>query len=778
MGWDRGAWERRTSETSFAGKRSTLKSSSSSDTNKKCLICGNCIEYDVNKPFCPYCGHYYYFNFIQKRSLLKKFKNMGWHSSQEKDSQFISSKFYIPIILENENEIIEYCGNLLITNYHYSPVLYVSNSNERITAMNKFFINLGMEECIYNINEDSDNYLKKLVVKKESKDVKENFNTINSYLNKNFSLKEFNNFSDMRYIPYLNVLEYNCQYIDSEDAEELNTFLKVYWEYLNFLDDFFLDFDKRKNLTIEYVEVYSKELFNLKEKIFWMNESIIRVNSYFKLLDISCSNLSEKIEIIDDLLLLKDNPQLINLNLSTENFINLLKKYQANNDSKIPVIEKVKNLKEKCFYFAENFQVYYNYISYEHLFNEFDSEENIFNQDFLLFNDFRGSNNLFSNSYIIKLNKFNNGLEKIKELLKINDDDVYKSIKMLNEIVDDLFNLIKNQFNVLNNISNDFNESSIEYYYDYFKNELSDYSKLYDIESEFDVFDEIIENNLSDIWTGFFSDVNEIEYKLKIDQEFTKSFNVNLFTNNVIEKFQMLSSNDIEFLTSFKSKINKNKKDYICLYENRIKLLNKINKLSNLDKNNFKECYTILNEINSVLNMSKLNRIIKCLEEIMNQEDYMNVNSEYLEKLNQYNDVYQKYFNTNEFNITFEDLTDKLNRHIIFTELINNNIVTLDSLPKIYDHIDDFLDNVNKFEELSKIMQDGDLTSDKNDLESTQNIIYISHVDDAMRLLDKKFINYFNCVILDDDDFILHENRLQSFLISKNNLYRVWNNRG
>ena len=58
--------------------------------------------------------------------------------------------------------------------------------------------------------------------------------------------------------------------------------------------------------------------------------------------------------------------------------------------------------------------------------------------------------------------------------------------------------------------------------------------------------------------------------------------------------------------------------------------------------------------------MSKLNRIIKCLEEIMNQEDYMNVNSEYLEKLNQYNDVYQKYFNTNEFNITFEDLTDKM----------------------------------------------------------------------------------------------------------------------
>ena len=53
MGWDRGAWERRTSETSFAGKKPSLKSSSSSDTNKKCLICGNCIEYNENKPFCP-----------------------------------------------------------------------------------------------------------------------------------------------------------------------------------------------------------------------------------------------------------------------------------------------------------------------------------------------------------------------------------------------------------------------------------------------------------------------------------------------------------------------------------------------------------------------------------------------------------------------------------------------------------------------------------------------------------------------------------------------------
>ena len=62
-------------------------------------------------------------------------------------------------------------------------------------------------------------------------------------------------------------------------------------------------------------------------------------------------------------------------------------------------------------------------------------------------------------------------------------------------------------------------------------------------------------------------------------------------------------------------------------------------------------------------------------------------------------------------------------------------------------------------------------------LTENENKIIVSNVNNMIKLFGKQFIDYFGCVILDDDKHISQEDRLQLFLISKIKFFRLWNNR-
>ena len=795
MVYERGAWEKLTSgvrqyealgKMSYFSDANSKKLSNNNSSHQKiktdnsyknCPVCGKRIK-DFN--ICPFCGHYFQLDNNKKKFILSSFKSWGWNISNEKSSMYLSSKFYFSYYSDKPDNIIKYYGNLIKSKSYDNRILYVSNNLSRINSIKKFLIDSGQKEFILDISDLNGNSNTSINFDALNENI-ENFKKINILLNNVYSVRLFNDSSYFNYIFYLDVLKNDCKYIDENDAKQLNEFIKIYYRYTNYLDSINFEYMDDDPLIIEHINKYSKKLFGLKKSIIWFSNQIDRLDSCYRLLEVNSSfNVSEKVNFIDDLLIMKYNPNFINYEQSQE-LIDLLIEYQKINILNISSINRIGNLREKCILFTNIIQIYYNFSIYDVLFKEVNSEINLFNQDLDLLD------NLDLNIEISNFNQDVNNykFEEIKELLKINYDDISESIENTQEIIDDLFNIINNIFSSTKNTEFNF-EINFELYHTKFNEELEKCSNIFEIESKIDNYNDIIKNNLSDIWTGLFSDITEIKNKLKIDQKYTYLYNKNLITENTLKNFNNLSNEDTQFLETFKSNIDgKNEKIYINLFENKEKLLNELNALKKLKDNDLKGYYEVFKEINLVLKLDELDKLISCLEKSI-KKDVINSSNEYLDQLSQYNELYFRYFNEKIFNISFEELIKRLNLHIMFTDLINNKIVSLDYLPKIKDNIDDFIGYVNKLEELfeniklkSEFLVDNPVIKklSLNNLsteENKYNIIF-SQINTAIKIFDKNFINNFDYVILDDNENISQEDRLQLFLISKNKLYRFWN---
>lgn len=786
LAWDRGEWDKKTSAgASVIGDNKPEKTETQFKSKKNsdnCLVCNRRIR---NKnPICQYCGHYFYFNEEEKIQIINKFKQKGWNISDKKKSMYISSKFYKHYSSKDNDKIINHYGKLILNKSKKTPVLYVSNSKKRKNSIKNFLINSGKNDIIIDLSTNKFHDLSFLIKKDELNLNIKKFKEINKLLNKEYSIKIINDFREMHFIEYLSTLNQNYRYIDEEDSKKLNEFIKIYWQYQN--SPVVENNEFKYELIYSYIDKYTKELLNLKKSINWFSNSVEKLNSLFDKLEINCYELSEKINIIDTLLILKYNPHLVNIKES-EKFIKLIMEYQSINDSKGPITSKIKSLREKCKKIIDILQISYNYQIYKNFFNDINNK-GLLN---LVFSDLDLNYNnekfdTFESVELNQINHINNELEKIKEKLEINLNDVHDIIENTKNTLKDLYNLINDKYSILKINEYTFNKEDFNLFYNQTIDLLDKYLKIYEIETEINYYNNIINNNLSTIWNGYFTDITKIKNKLNLDQEYTKLRDNKIINENSLKNFKTLSNEDIEFLKSLSDINEQNMTIYINLYENKNQLLQKVNVLANQNNNSSNDIYyKIFSEINSILKLEKLEKLTNCLKEF-ESDDLSNEYFNFLENLNPYKEIYYKYFDKNEFNICFEEIIEKLNIHIKYTELINNDIINKKSLSKIHKNSDFF----NKVDELidlgNNIISNLNLLNNPNikSLDELSNIItenenkiILSNINNMIKLFGKQYINYFGCVILDDDKHISQEDRLQLFLISKIKLFRLWNNR-
>lgn len=795
MAYERGQWEKivrgpelnygftdKVPTSDFKSKSDSTGYSDSSSLKSEniyqnCFICGKKVKFDKNEACCKYCGHYFFFDENQKKELLNSLKSEGWKISHDKESNYLSSKFYYHYSSKNEDNIIKYCGDKIISKYKNNKILYVSDSSKRLDSINFYLFKNSNKKLIFDgINKNIDDLTFFFNLNKLGNNII-NFKEINKFLNEEFSVIFFNDFENLKYLSYLSVLKNDCKYIDDNTALQLNDFVKLYWDYQNYMDSLNLKINVNHNLIFDYIGKYSKELLNIKKSIIWFSNSINTLNSCYDFLEINCSDIHKQLNILDELSILEFNPSKINCDEATS-FIDLLTKYQKIQDINTPLMDRIHNLREKCSAFIDIFKIYFNNVIYSDLFESIADEIQISKKDFIQFSDFYLENNSF-NSQINKLtslDEMNHKLSKIKNLLKINFTDTDEAIKNTKSSINDLFKLIQDNFYLWDDYN--FNDMDYELFYKICEDELEKCSLIMNIESQIFGYQKIIDDNLSDIWTGLFSDISKIVTKFKIDKQYSELYNKNIFTENTPKKYNELSKEDINILISINNLSEKEKEIYINLFNNKEELLDKIDILKDLGQDGtLKEYYEIFNEINSILNLDKFDNLIDCLSNLIKYDDYSKYINGYLDKLNQYYELYNNYFDKKEFNISFDELTNTLKSHIMFTELINNKIISRDYLPKINDNISEFLDKVNNLERLSNelILNKKQYDNYKNSSNKETYNVFILDLNTAIKIFNQDYINYFDYVILDDNKFISQENRLKLFLISQNKLLRIWN---
>ena len=276
---------------------------------------------------------------------------------------------------------------------------------------------------------------------------------------------------------------------------------------------------------------------------------------------------------------------------------------------------------------------------------------------------------------------------------------------------------------------------------------------------------------MNGVWEGLFSDIDVIKNKLEMDGQYTLLYNKGIFTEDTVKSFHDLSDEKIKFIKSFNRNIE-NKQDVYCtIHENKDKLLSEINKLKHSD--DIYENYSTFKEINAILNLEELNGLIKLMDdEIIN---YNKRTDYYVNELNQYKEIYSKYFNKTDFNCSFNNLNQIIAPHIKFTRLVDNKIIREDKIQFIKNNKVDFLSNVNELDELSSRIYKNSLDTFSLDKDLKDNFpIIISSLESAINIFNHDYVSYFDYVILDDNKSISNENRLQLFLISKNKLKSIW----
>ena len=293
-----------------------------------------------------------------------------------------------------------------------------------------------------------------------------------------------------------------------------------------------------------------------------------------------------------------------------------------------------------------------------------------------------------------------------------------------------------------------------------------------------------LKSNLQDILNFLYINIDNIE-KILYNLDEIIYFDFNDKNNNFFliinkEKIEIEQKNEMAFLFYLSLLINYNKN--IVSFSFSIHLINKINSINNIDKNNIYKNILISKIILELINFYKSNQIY---EEKNNKEEKENLNK--IENNN--NNLIEKYINyfgNIGLKIDKKDLKLK-NIDLIYAEIINILLKTkdFDLSHKIIDQLD--IENIN----ITKSM----LNEISKTLSSKESNIDEYRLNDFDDLLDSKKVDFyyilFKCILKNpiyiyDIDFlnesrktinkkiILEQN--QSKYLSNNNIRRIDNN--
>lgn len=747
-------------------------------TSQKCFVCHKPLKNAIHA-YCRYCGFDMTLTKNQRSELLNLFINSGWNIPNEKNNLYLDYKFYTPYTIRNvKSAILRYVNLVESIDKNNNFILFVSNDEEILSSVKKSLSTTKSNILdLTNSYESLHNDLNSQIMDHDMV----SFNDIEIYLNDKYSLKLFDGYENYKIFSDLRILKNNCLYIEENDAKKLNSFIKLYWQYS---DSFYSNNSSDEYVTIfKSIKMCSEELNKLKNNLIKFSNSLESIDLIFENLHITFNNLSQ-IEVIDNLYLLENDVNLIDFKES-EDFINLLIKYRDIDLENISPENYINILRKKFKSFIDVIQIHTNNHIFTYLSNNLNNAFHV-DSDNDLIDEINIEDTFFKNSVSNNLNEIfdiNYKFDKIKESLENTYDDMDESIENMKNIMDKLFRIIDDCFNSFNFVDDYFIKSYIELFNKQFIESLNECLDKYRIGCEINSYEKIINNNLKDIWNGFSSDIGEVKNKLEMDKKYSELRNNNVFAEDTVHEFKKLTKENKEFLYSFKDNVEKNNFwDYFEFYVDKDLLIKYITELNNSD-NMLTDYYNLFFKINKILYSDKINQLLDSIRSTQKNNGYEKI-------LRHYKDIYFKYFNKTEFNISFDELYELLTPHIKFTKLINEGIIHKDSVPLIKNEIDDFLFNVDKLENLSKNIAKTTLLNNISEFNSDSNIdsshlinkdikyrIFISNLENAIDLFDKNYISYFDYVILDDNKYISHENRLQLFLISKNKLESSWLNK-
>lgn len=395
----------------------------------------------------------------------------------------------------------------------------------------------------------------------------------------------------------------------------------------------------------------------------------------------------------------------------------------------------------------------------------------------------------FSQIRIKNTRKIKRVLKKIEDNLKFNFNDVNNSFKSIKLIVNESYSLCINYPIELKYDNQSINSKEYAIKLLELKNTLKNYDKILKIENNILNYNDIINNNLFNIWEGFFTDLKVIKEKFKIDEKFTELYNNGIFTNETVPNLNLISDEDFDFVKDLMKIFSDNqlKSHYVLTYNNQDILMNEINNLESYDKTNYIGYRKSFENLNIIFRNSEIEECIHLLDYYIKKEDNDEIVNPYRNDLDQYLLIYNKYFDKTEFDLSIDEVLMKLNLDIKCTDLINENIIQESFLEKIKSDKTNFLNEVEQLETLQdeilakienfsqiyvgnvSINSRTDFFTIKKFKKDLDNVnIYLSD-DDYMKNNFKDYVSYFDYVIC-DYSLLSDDLKYYLFLSSKKSL--------
>lgn len=398
--------------------------------------------------------------------------------------------------------------------------------------------------------------------------------------------------------------------------------------------------------------------------------------------------------------------------------------------------------------------------------------------------------NNFSKVKSEKLDDITARIDEIDEIMQMESDDIHNVFENQKLIVDNLNSLCNDYPNESEYLDNEFNASYFKENMFKLRMKFSEFENLLNLENNILKHDELINKNLIYIWDGLLTDINKIESKFLIDNKFTENYYKHIFSEKTIQELN--SSNiDLTEINNFKNNLKDDKSNYILLHNNKEYLLNELSNLEKYDDSDLIGFKNSFENINKILNLDKITDTITLLRYHIGKNNENQDIEGYLKQLNNYSLLYYKYFDETEFNISMDEILNKINMNCIFTDLLDRGIVKESYLEQIKLNKKDFIscvdnleeikkDILNKFDKCSKVYSGNKFSKFFNPKTKFNKIKRIEkdlkHVEISLANMDyvkRKFIgnyqDYFDYVVCDRDELEVKE-EFQLFLISRNKI--------
>lgn len=329
---------------------------------------------------------------LDKYSIFKNIKEDLFSLNNKMD---ISSLAEIKIYNENMSNILkEEYSNLNLTPLEMKEKLdefshdnfdlnlninndILDNLENIDQEINDVINNSNLTNIIINSSEDlifdSNDYNDYIHVFDSILDGLDDLKLINQDLNEKFGLNIFDNLTSPQYLENFNLINEESKYIDNDDYEKINEFLKVYYDYQNLKDNGLKIFSRKlKN----YVESIVKQKTNFE--IF--NDKFDEINSLAEYLDISNCSFNEYIKYLS---LLFKHPKLVLNENELNNIVKIIEEYQNEKDFDGTLLNQLKE------FWTENDEI-------DKILTEVRGHINSENQE--LYNDVKDLSNLFADA--------------------------------------------------------------------------------------------------------------------------------------------------------------------------------------------------------------------------------------------------------------------------------------------------------------------------------------------------------------------------------------------